>query len=50
MKEFTIVIDGAGFYEVYVVKAKDLKTAKAKAKKMAIRDFSRSLKAFKEVS
>lgn len=47
MKEFEIYVDGAGFCETYFVKAKDLTTAKAKAKKMAIRDFAKTLKAYK---
>lgn len=49
MKDFEIYVDGMGFAETYIVKAKDLKSAKAKAKKMAIRDFSKTLKAYKEV-
>ena len=48
MKDYTIYIDGIGFSEIYKVKAKDLPTAKKKAKALAIRDFSKTLKAYKE--
>ena len=49
MKEFIIYVDGAGFGVDYILKAKDLRTAKAKAKKMAIADFKKTLKAVKVV-
>ena len=48
MKDYTISIDGIGFFDTYTVKAKDLPTAKKKAKALAIRDFSKTLKAYKE--
>lgn len=47
MKEYVIYVDGAGFGEDYIVKAKDLTSAKRKAKKMAIADFKKTLKAVK---
>lgn len=48
MKDFTIYVEGIGFADTYSVRAKDLKTAKAKAMKKAIRDFRQTLKAYKE--
>lgn len=49
MKVFEIYVEGIGFADTYSVKAKDLTSAKAKAKKKAIRDFASTLKAYKEV-
>jgi hypothetical protein len=49
MKDFNIYVEGMGFGDTYSVKAKDLKSAKAKARKKAIRDFASTLKAYKEV-
>lgn len=48
MKEFEIYIDGMGFGETYIVKAKDLVSAKKKAKAMAIKDFTKTLKAYRQ--
>lgn len=48
MKEFVIYVEGIGFADTYIVKAKDLVTAKRKAKAKAIKDFCSTLKAYKE--
>ena len=47
MKEYVIAVDGYGMYEEFTIKAKDLPTAKKKAKKLAIAEFTKTLKAFK---
>ena len=47
LKTFEIYVEGTGFGDEYVVKAKDLVSAKRKAKAMAIRDFKNTLKATK---
>lgn len=47
LKEFEIAVDGIGFFDTYVIKAKDLATAKKKAKSKAMADFRKGLKAFK---
>lgn len=47
MKEFVIYVDSCGFAEEYIVKAKDLTSAKRKAKAMAVRDFKSCLIAVK---
>lgn len=47
MKEFVIYVEGMGFGDEYTIKAKDLVSAKRKAKAMAIRDFKSTLKATK---
>lgn len=39
MKTFTISVDAYGLYEEYTLQAKDLASAKRKAKRKAIRDF-----------
>lgn len=49
MKTFQIYVDGIGFGDVYIVHAKDICSAKAKAKKMAIRDFRQSLRCYKNI-
>lgn len=47
MKEFTIYVEGIGYADEIVVKAKDLPSAKKKAKAQAIKEFKRTLKAIK---
>lgn len=47
MKEFIIYVEGIGYADEIIVKAKDLKTAKAKAKAKAIKEFKSTLKAIK---
>lgn len=47
MKEYVIYAESCGLAEEYIVKAKDLASAKKKAKAMAIRDFKSCLKAVK---
>lgn len=47
MKEFVIYVEGIGFADEYTIKAKDLASAKRKAKVKAIRDFKSTLKATK---
>ena len=47
LKEFEIAVDGIGFFDTYVVKAKDLPSAKKKAKAKATTDFKKGLKTFK---
>ena len=49
MKVFDIDVDGLGFFETYEVYAKDLRSAKRKARAMAIRDFRSSLKITKAI-
>ena len=48
MKEFVIYVEGIGFADEYTIKAKDLVSAKRKAKAKAIKDFCSTLKAYKE--
>ena len=43
MKEFVIYVDGMGFATEYTIKAKDLVSAKRKAK--ALKEFKSTLKA-----
>lgn len=47
MKEFKIYVDGIGFCDEYTIKAKDLTSAKRKAKAKAIKEFKSTLKAVK---
>lgn len=47
MKDFVIYIDGMGFGDTFIVKAKNLSSAKKKAK--AISEFSKTLKAYKVI-
>ena len=47
MKEFVIYVEGAGFADEYTIKAKDLVSAKRKAKTKALKDFKSTLKATK---
>ena len=47
MKEFVIYVEGIGFAEEYTIKAKDLASAKKKAKAKALKDFKSTLKATK---
>jgi hypothetical protein len=47
MKEFVIYVEGIGFADEYIIKAKDLVSAKRKAKAKALKDFKSSLKALK---
>lgn len=48
VKTFEIYVEGIGFADTYIIKAKDLATAKRKAKAKAIKDFRSTLKAYKE--
>lgn len=48
LNEYEIVVDGPGTFQCYLLKAKDLKTAKRKAKMKAIADFRKSLKVYKD--
>ena len=45
MKEFVIYVDGMGFATEYTIKAKDLVSAKRKAKAKALKEFKSTLKA-----
>lgn len=47
LKTYEIYVDGIGFADTYIVKAKDLATAKKKAKAKAIAEFKSTLKAVK---
>ena len=47
MKEFVIYVEGIGFADEYTIKAKDLISAKRKAKAKALKDFKSTLKALK---
>ena len=47
MKDFEIYVDGLGFADTFIVKAKNLSSAKKKAKAKAISEFSKILKAYK---
>jgi hypothetical protein len=47
MKEFVIYVEGIGFADEYIIKAKDLVSAKRKAKAKALKDFKSTLKATK---
>lgn len=47
MKEFTIFVDGIGYTDEIVVKAKDLTSAKKKAKKEVMKVYAKYLKAYK---
>lgn len=47
LKEFEIAVDGIGFFDTYTIKAKDLASAKNKAKAKALADFKKDLKAYK---
>ena len=47
LKEFEIAVDGIGFFDTYIVKAKDLPSAKKKAKAKALAVFKKELKVFK---
>ena len=47
MKEYVIYVESCGLAEDYIVKARDLTSAKRKAKAMAIKDFKSCLKAVK---
>ena len=46
-KEFVIYVEGMGFAEEYTIKAKDLASAKRKAKGKAIKEFKSTLTAIK---
>ena len=46
MKDFEIYVDGLGFADTFIVKAKNLSSAKKKAKAKAISEFSKTLKAY----
>ena len=48
MKIYTISVDSIGFCAVYTVLARDVYSAKRKAKKMAIRDFISDMVILKE--
>lgn len=45
MKEFVIYVEGMGFAVEYTIKAKDLVSAKRKAKAKAIKEFKSTLTA-----
>lgn len=47
LKEFEIAVDGIGFFDTYTIKAKDLASAKKKAKSKALADFKKDLKAYR---
>lgn len=47
MKEFVIYVEGMGFANEYIIKAKDLVSAKRKAKAMALKEFKSTLTAVK---
>lgn len=47
MKEFTIYVEGIGYADEMVIKAKDLTSAKKKAKAKAIKEFKSTLKAIR---
>lgn len=46
--EFEITVDAIGFFDTYTIVAKDLATAKKRAKAQAMRDFRSSMKVTKE--
>lgn len=46
--EFEIAVDAIGFFDTYTIVAKDLATAKKRAKAQAMRDFRSSMKVTKE--
>ena len=46
--EFEIAVDAIGFFDTYTIVAKDLATAKKKAKAQAMRDFRSSMSVTKE--
>lgn len=47
MKEFTIYVEGIGYADEMVIKAKDLTSAKKKAKKEVMKVYAKYLKAYK---
>ena len=47
MKEFVVCVEGIGFADEYTIEAKDLVSAKRKAKAKALKDFKSTLKATK---
>ena len=47
MKEFVIYVEGMGFADEYTIKAKDLVSAKRKAKAKAVKEFKSTLTAIK---
>ena len=47
LKTFEIYVEGIGFADEYTIKAKDLVSAKRKAKAKALKDFKCTLKATK---